>query len=121
VGELLDSDGLDDSREAEEVSELCSVRSNSMGRRESCQTEDGEPLHRSRDESSSVAVQSGPSGGVSTHGERGIKMMQSYAAKKLKPGSNEPTGEAEFIHIYFLEFKAASRTRASGLSAAFLK
>jgi hypothetical protein len=42
VGELLDSDGLDDSREAEEESKLCSVRSNSMDKLEICQSEHSE-------------------------------------------------------------------------------
>jgi hypothetical protein len=40
VGEPLDSDGLDHSREAEEVSELRSVRKNSMRQPGLCQTED---------------------------------------------------------------------------------
>ena len=35
----LDSDGLDNSREAEEESKLCSVRTNSMGKKELCQTQ----------------------------------------------------------------------------------
>jgi hypothetical protein len=43
-GEPLDSDGLDDSREAEEESKLCSVRGNSMRKRWLCQTEHSEML-----------------------------------------------------------------------------
>jgi hypothetical protein len=39
VGEPLDSDGLEYSREAEEESKLCSVRGNSMRKRWLCQTE----------------------------------------------------------------------------------
>ena len=38
VSKLLDSDGLDDSREAEEESKLTSVRNHSIGARVVCQT-----------------------------------------------------------------------------------
>jgi len=41
VSELLDSDGLDDSSEAEEGSELCSILTNSMYKLRICQTEQG--------------------------------------------------------------------------------
>src|SRR5437867_6601956 len=40
VSELLNSGGLDDSREAEEESKLCSVPCNYMRKRVVCQTED---------------------------------------------------------------------------------
>jgi len=58
VGELLDSDGLDDSRRAEEESKLCSVRSNSMDKLEICQTEDTEIVLGSREVSSAFTSQS---------------------------------------------------------------
>jgi len=57
-GELLDSDGLDDSRKAEEESKLCSVRSNSMDKLEICQTEDTEIVLGSREVSSAFTSQS---------------------------------------------------------------
>jgi hypothetical protein len=56
VGELLDSDGLDDSREAEEESKLCSVRSNSMHKLVICQTEDSEIVLCSREVSNGFTL-----------------------------------------------------------------
>ena len=50
------TDGLDDSRKAEEESKLCSVRSNSMDKLEICQTQDSEIVLCRREMSSGFTL-----------------------------------------------------------------